>query len=194
MRTIILSDCHIGNSASDVAKLNLFLRHAECNRLILAGNIFDFCEINPAEIKRQFATTIGLIRKLSTDIRVDYITGKTDAQLLEQPMFCRGEVKTAAQARVLTPDGRMFYVCHGSVFESVIDRAATLLGLQRVAGPELLRKRAAKSCLKKGYQGVIMGHEPGEWKRDGMEVYCGSWLTDRSYVLVEGSSINIMRI
>jgi len=41
VKTVILSDVHLGTAACRIAEVNHFLKHVRCEKLILNGDIID---------------------------------------------------------------------------------------------------------------------------------------------------------
>lgn len=117
MRTVILSDCHIGSPEANVAHLNRFLLTLECDRLILAGDIFDLWDMSAEEIKRIYFPTIEKLRRMSAKMKIEYLLGNHDEGYLDNPLIPLTEIPVIKECKFSLPDGRVVGVVHGDEYD-----------------------------------------------------------------------------
>jgi UDP-2,3-diacylglucosamine pyrophosphatase LpxH len=77
MKRIIISDTHIGTKFYKSDELLLFLKNANCDEIILAGDIIDFIKI-PVFTKR----CLEIIKQVGKFKKIVYVVGNHDESLL----------------------------------------------------------------------------------------------------------------
>lgn len=120
-KTIVLSDIHLGTSASKAKEVNLFLKHNSCDRLILNGDIIDGWQLKKyGKWKKQhtrfFRRILQLIESKNTD--VIYIRGNHDDFLDTVIPFTIGNISIRREY-ILESGELRFLVIHGDVFDSI---------------------------------------------------------------------------
>lgn len=127
MKTVILSDCHIGSEEANYRDVNRFLRHLICDRLILAGDFFDLWDMSVPDIRRRFADTMSLLRQLVVGgTHVDYIMGNHDEDYLKKPVMATDLLVPMISADLELDDGRKVAVIHGHEFDPIFKKCYTL--------------------------------------------------------------------
>ena len=120
MRTVVLSDCHIGSPEANVAQLNRFLLTLECDKLMLAGDFFDLWDMSADKIRRQYAGTLDLVKKLlNKGTAIEYLLGNHDEDYLKTPVMAPDELPVVAEIKFTVPDGRRITIVHGHEFDFV---------------------------------------------------------------------------
>ena len=121
VRTIIISDVHLGTSDSKVREVNHFLRKTRCAKLILNGDIIDGWQLrrggNWTKAHTRFVRIV--LKKLEKrDIEVIYLRGNHDDVLssflpldFENLRIVEDYVHESARGRYL--------VLHGDIFDTV---------------------------------------------------------------------------
>jgi UDP-2,3-diacylglucosamine pyrophosphatase LpxH len=121
VRTVILSDVHLGTRDSKVAEVNHFLRHTRCRKLILNGDIIDGWQLrrggNWTKAHTRFVRIV--LKKLEKrDTEVVYLRGNHDDILasflplaFENLHIVEDHIHEAAHGRYL--------VLHGDIFDTV---------------------------------------------------------------------------
>jgi len=81
VRTVILSDVHLGTVDSKVAEVNHFLRHVRCERLILNGDIIDGWQLKRGgQWTKAHTHFIRIVLKMleKRDTQIVYLRGNHD--------------------------------------------------------------------------------------------------------------------
>lgn len=121
VRTVILSDVHLGTSDCKVEEVNHFLRHIRCEKLILNGDIIDGWQLSRAghwtKAHTRFVRIV--LKKLEKrDTEIVYLRGNHDDILaaflplaFERLSIVEDYIHEGVRGRYL--------VLHGDVFDSV---------------------------------------------------------------------------
>lgn len=122
LRTVWLSDVHLGSKACRVGLLLDFLRNTHCEFLYLVGDIIDleslrrtfYWPASHSEVLRM------LLKKSREGTKVIYIPGNHDDDLRAFAGVRFGNVEVARQAIHTTREGRRLLVLHGDQFDAVV--------------------------------------------------------------------------
>jgi UDP-2,3-diacylglucosamine pyrophosphatase LpxH len=117
MKTIIISDLHLGSDVCRARELEQFLDHIEkrCDRLILNGDVFD--SINFRRLKKHHWNVLSLLRKVSDKIDVIWVCGNHDgtAEIVSHLLgIC------VVDEFEFESDEKRVLVLHGHVFDKFI--------------------------------------------------------------------------
>jgi UDP-2,3-diacylglucosamine pyrophosphatase LpxH len=132
MRTVWLSDVHLGSPACRVRLLLDFLRQTRCELLYLVGDIIDL-----ESLRRNFYWPSShtevlqvLLDKSLQGTRVIYIPGNHDDELRTLAGAKFGNIEVAREAIHTTRAGRRLLVLHGDQFDAVVrgESLGVLLG------------------------------------------------------------------
>ena len=122
LRTVWLSDVHLGSRACRAALLLDFLRRTRCDVLYLVGDIIDL-----ESLRRDFywpsthTEVLQLILKKSYDgTRVIYIPGNHDDELRALAGVKLGNIEISSEAVHTTRAGKRLLVLHGDQFDAVV--------------------------------------------------------------------------
>ena len=122
LRTIWISDVHLGTRACRADLLLDFLRHHEADTLYLVGDIVDGWQLKKSWYWPQAHNDVvqKILRKARKGTRVVYITGNHDeaARLFKGMLF--GGVLFARHAIHQTLCGRKLWVTHGDQFDRAV--------------------------------------------------------------------------
>jgi len=212
--TVIVSDLHLGARNSRASELLHFFRRLRCDRLILAGDIFDnpwLRGLTPLHVE-----VLAELRQLSRECEVIWIGGNHDPS----PEFCDAVLGVELRDEyVLLAAGRHYLVCHGHAWDRAIDLPWVIVEgadaiyrcAQRIdpthrlarylkrnskwfcGAVNAVRRRAVWAARRRGLDGVIVGHShvasEHHW-RDVHFVNCGCW-TERpaGFVGVRGDQV-----
>lgn len=131
LRTVWLSDLHLGSRACRAADLLEFLRRVECETLYLLGDIVDFHALRqrlhwPAahqDVVRM------ILHKARRGTRVVYIPGNHD-EVLREFIGRFDAVEIQREASHVTADGRRLLLLHGDDLNThaQLDRFSRLVG------------------------------------------------------------------
>jgi UDP-2,3-diacylglucosamine pyrophosphatase LpxH len=139
VRTLFLSDCHLGSNGARADELARFLKQIECERLYLVGDIIDGWRLR----QRWFwpdthNTVLRRILKMShrgTD--VVYVPGNHDEAARQFCGLVFGGIRIAMDAVHETADGRRLLVTHGDKFDLVVQNSR-FLSVAGAVGYEIL--------------------------------------------------------
>lgn len=121
VRTVILSDVHLGTPDCKIAEVNHFLRHVRCRKLILNGDIIDGWRLRRSgqwtkAHTRFIRIVLKMLEKRDTD--VIYLRGNHDDVLAT---FLPLEFEGLQVVEEHVHDGvhQRYLVLHGDVFDTV---------------------------------------------------------------------------
>jgi UDP-2,3-diacylglucosamine pyrophosphatase LpxH len=122
LRTVWLSDVHLGSRACRVNVLLDFLRRARCEQLYLVGDIVDLESLRhsfywPSSHMEVLQTIMRMSRQ---GTRVVYIPGNHDDELRAFAGATLGNIEIARDAIHTTRTGRRLLVTHGDQFDAVV--------------------------------------------------------------------------
>ncbi len=128
MRSVFISDVHLGFRGCRAGFLLDFLGNVECDQLYLVGDIIDLWSLErtfywPPQHNEVVRTVLG---KARAGTRVVYVPGNHDRTFRDFDGWVLGTVEILREAVHQTADGRRLLVLHGDEFDSVI-RASPLL-------------------------------------------------------------------
>lgn len=130
MRTVVLSDCHIGSPEANVAQLNRFLLSLECDRLILAGDMFDLWDATDDDIRRTHPGTLDILRKLKAKgVKIEYLLGNHDETYLKTPVMSADDLPVVNKIEFSLDDGRKVSIIHGHEYDYVYQKHKLLYKL-----------------------------------------------------------------
>jgi UDP-2,3-diacylglucosamine pyrophosphatase LpxH len=121
VRTVILSDVHLGTPDSKVREVNHFLRHARCEKLILNGDIIDGWQLRRrgkwSKLDTRFIRIV--LKKLEKrDTEIVYLRGNHDDILASFLPLDFESLRIVEDYVHEGPRGR-YLVLHGDVFDTV---------------------------------------------------------------------------
>jgi len=121
VRTVILSDVHLGTAESKVREVNHFLRHVRCTKLILNGDIIDGWQLRRGGSWTKAHTRFVriVLKKLEKrDTQVVYLRGNHD-DILSTFLPLDFENLSVVEDHIHEgPRGR-YLVLHGDIFDTV---------------------------------------------------------------------------
>ncbi len=121
VRTVILSDVHLGTVESKAAEVNHFLRHVSCEKLILNGDIIDGWQLQRggswAKSHTRFIRIV--LKKIEKkDTQVVYLRGNHD-DILSQFLPLDFENLHIVEEHIHEGLRGRYLVLHGDVFDSI---------------------------------------------------------------------------
>jgi UDP-2,3-diacylglucosamine pyrophosphatase LpxH len=132
VRTVFLSDLHLGTPDCRTDLLLDFLRTVQMDRLYLVGDIIDLWAMRRGFRWPQAHSAVlrALLSKARHGTEVAFIPGNHDADLRE---FCGlqfGRIRLQREAEHVTARGRRLLVTHGDEFDTAVrcNRALAALG------------------------------------------------------------------
>ncbi|MBC8007763.1 MAG: UDP-2,3-diacylglucosamine diphosphatase [Prolixibacteraceae bacterium] len=121
VRSIFLSDIHLGTRACQAERLLSFLRHYESQNLYLVGDIVDFWAMSRSiHWSRQQNTVIQkFLKRARHGTRVIFVPGNHDEVLREYVGTSFGDIELVQEHVHVAADGRRYAVLHGDEFDQV---------------------------------------------------------------------------
>ncbi|MFM9884272.1 MAG: UDP-2,3-diacylglucosamine diphosphatase [Burkholderiales bacterium] len=131
VRTIWVSDVHLGTPDCKAEYLLEFLRCHECETLYLVGDIIDGWQLKKTWYWKQEHNDVlqKILRKARKGTKVIYVPGNHDELLRPFLGVALGRVSIQDSAVHVLADGRRLLVIHGDLFDGVIQHAKWLARL-----------------------------------------------------------------
>jgi UDP-2,3-diacylglucosamine pyrophosphatase LpxH len=128
VRTLFLSDIHLGTRGCQAERLLDFMRHYDADTIYLVGDIVDGWQLKTAWFWPQAHNDVvqKLLRKARKGARVLYIPGNHDEFLRDYYGTHFGGIEVLEDAIHESADGRRYLVVHGDLFDVVIRHARWL--------------------------------------------------------------------
>ena len=128
VRTVWISDLHLGTPGCQAARLLDFLRTVECETLFLVGDIIEGWQLERQWYWPQTHNDVvqKLLRKARKGTRVIFVPGNHDEFARRYVHHNFGGVDVVDDWIHETADGRRLWVVHGDLFDGVIQCARWL--------------------------------------------------------------------
>jgi len=128
VRTVWISDLHLGTPGCRAGALLDFLRSVECDTLFLVGDIIDGWQLRRTWYWPQSHNDVvqKLLRKARKGTRVIFVPGNHDEFARRYVEHNFGGIDVAEDWIHVTADGRRLWVTHGDLFDGVIQCARWL--------------------------------------------------------------------
>ena len=121
VRSIFLSDIHLGTRACQADQLLSFLRHHQAEQIYLVGDIVDFWSLSRGiywpELHNTFVQKI--LKRARHDVRVVFVPGNHDEALREYAGTDFGGIHVMRETTHVAADGRRYLVMHGDEFDQI---------------------------------------------------------------------------
>ena len=121
VRSIFLSDIHLGTRACQADRLLSFLSHYDSRYLYLVGDIVDFWAMSRSiHWSRQQNTVVQkLLKRARHGTRVIFVPGNHDEVLREYVGTSFGDIELVQETVHVAADGKRYAVLHGDEFDQV---------------------------------------------------------------------------
>jgi len=131
VRTVWISDLHLGTPGCQAGPLLDFLRTVECETLYLVGDIIDGWQLQRRWYWQQSHNDViqKVLRKARKGTKVTYVAGNHDEGIRQFIGLAFGGIEIVNESAHHTKDGRMFLVTHGDLFDAVVQGAKWLAHL-----------------------------------------------------------------
>jgi len=131
VRTLFLSDIHLGTRGCQADRLLDFLRHYEGETIYLVGDIVDGWQLKSAWYWPQLHNDVvqKLLRQARKGARLFYIPGNHDEFLRDYYGTHFGGIEVVENAVHVGINGKRYLVTHGDLFDVVIRHAPWLARL-----------------------------------------------------------------
>lgn len=151
LRSIWISDVHLGTRGSKAEFLCEFLKYHDCDTLYLVGDIIDGWQMKGKTYWPQ--AHVNVIRRVLTRAKrgtnVVYVTGNHDEFLRRYSGMSFGNVHLVDEYVHVTPKGERFWVIHGDAFDSIVCNKKWLAMLGDVAYETLLKANTVFNRMRK---------------------------------------------
>ena len=145
VRTVWISDLHLGTPGCRADALLDFLRTVQCERLYLVGDIIDGWQLRRTWYWPQAHNDVvqKLLRKVRKGTRVIFVPGNHDEFARRYAHHHFGGIEVVDEWIHTTVDGRRLWITHGDLFDGVVQCAKWLAHLgDRLYGLALQLNRA----------------------------------------------------
>ena len=128
MRTVWISDLHLGTPGCQALALLDFLREVECDTLYLVGDIIDGWQLRRSWYWPQSHNDVvqKILRKARKGTRVVFVPGNHDEFARRYLGVNFGGVEVVEDCMHTTADGRRLWVTHGDLYDGVVQCARWL--------------------------------------------------------------------
>jgi len=122
LRTIWVSDAHLGTRGCRAEALADFLKHHRCDNLFLVGDIVDGWRLKAKMYWPQAHSNVirRVLTKAKRGCRVVYVTGNHDEFLRRYSNLELGNIVLCDSAEHVTAEGRRLLVIHGDQYDAVV--------------------------------------------------------------------------
>lgn len=163
VRSIFLSDIHLGTRACQAERLLEFLRTYSAEHLFLIGDIVDFWAMSRGIHWSRAQNTViqKVLRRARHGEKVVFIPGNHDEALREYTGVSFGDIRLEREYVHETADGRRFLLIHGDDFDQVTRYHRWVAVLGDVAYNLLVHLNVGLSWLRRQFG------RPGYWSLAG---------------------------
>lgn len=150
VRTVWISDLHLGTPGCQAKALLGFLRSVECETLYLVGDIIDGWQLKRSWYWPQSHNDVvqKLLRKARKGTKVVFVPGNHDEFARRYVLHNFGGVDVVEEAIHELADGRKLWVTHGDYFDGVVQCAKWLAYLGDSAYEFTLRMNRHLNSLR----------------------------------------------
>ena len=122
VKTLFLSDIHLGTRGCQAAALLEFLKEYEAETIYLVGDIIDGWRLRSAWYWPQIHNDVvqKFLRRVRSGVRVVYVPGNHDEFLRDYIGLTFGGVEIVEEAIHRTVDGKRILILHGDKFDIVV--------------------------------------------------------------------------
>ncbi len=163
VRSIFISDVHLGTRGCQADRLVDFLREYECEYLYLIGDIVDFWAMNRSIHWPSAHNTViqKILRRARHGVNVMFIPGNHDELLREHDGVSFGGILLHNEHVHTLANGRRFLLIHGDQFDQVTRHHRWLAVLGDVGYDGLVRLNGALASVRR------LLRRPGYWSLAG---------------------------
>jgi UDP-2,3-diacylglucosamine pyrophosphatase LpxH len=121
VRSIFLSDIHLGTRGCQAERLLSFLKHHEAENIFLVGDIIDFWSMSRSVHWTPAQNTVvqKVLKRARHGVRVIFVPGNHDEALREYDGTSFGDIRILNEHVHVTADGRRILLTHGDAFDQV---------------------------------------------------------------------------
>lgn len=164
VRSIFLSDIHLGTAACQADRLLDFLRHYNCEYLFLVGDILDLWSMRRRGVRwseAQNTVVQKILKRARHDVQVVFVPGNHDEAAREHVGTLFGNIEVERDHVHVAADGRRYLLIHGDEFDKVMKHHAWVAMLGTYAYDVLVEINRWLSWLRRTLR------LPGYWSLAG---------------------------
>ena len=125
VRTLFISDVHLGSNKSQAGKLLEVLKNYEYENLVIVGDFIDLTSLKKKFYWNQDHSTViqKILRSSRKGVKVTYILGNHDFYLrglIKEENMNIGDITLCDEMYYETLKGEKIYICHGDQFDGFI--------------------------------------------------------------------------
>lgn len=141
VRTVFISDTHLGSKGARAKELSKFLKHVRCDTLYLVGDILDCWRLRSKWYWPDAHNDVvrRILKHASRGTRVVLIPGNHDDAARQFVHMAFGGVEILPQDEHVTADGRRLLITHGDQYDLIVQHSRWLSMLGSVAYEWLLK-------------------------------------------------------
>jgi len=153
VRSIFLSDIHLGTRACQADRLLEFLRSYVADNVFLLGDIVDFWSMRRsiAWTAEQNTVVQKILRRARHGERVVFIPGNHDEVLRDYLGITLGDIEVVGEYVHQLADGRRFLLLHGDEFDQITRHHRWIALLGDVMYDVLVRLNSAISFVRRRF-------------------------------------------
>lgn len=151
VRSIFISDVHLGTRACQAERLLGFLREYAADHVFMVGDIVDFWAMSRGIVWTPAQNTVvqKILRRARHGEKVFLIPGNHDEALREYVGTAFGDIQVVREVIYQGLDGRRYLVAHGDEFDQVTRYHRWVAVLGDVAYTALVRLNLVLSWLRR---------------------------------------------
>jgi len=163
VRSIFLSDIHLGTRGCQAESLLAFLRHHDSDNIFLIGDIIDFWAMNRSVhwTNQQNTFVQKLLRRARKGVKIRFIPGNHDEALREHCGINFGDIELCREYLHTAADGKRYLLVHGDEYDQVTRHHRWVAVLGDVAYNGLVRINGWLSIIRRRL------NIPGYWSLAG---------------------------
>ena len=125
IRTLFISDVHLGTKKSQSDKLLEVLKKYEFGQLVIVGDFIDLTSLKRKFYWKESHSTIiqKVLRMSRKGVKVNYILGNHDhylRELIKEGNISLGDIEISDELYYSTSTGETIYICHGDQFDGFV--------------------------------------------------------------------------
>ena len=153
VRSIFLSDIHLGTRACQADRLIEFLRSYTAQNVFLIGDIVDFWAMRRSIVWTPAQNTVvqKILRRARRGERVVFIPGNHDEALRDYLGIAFGDIEVVGEYVHQLADGRQFLLLHGDQFDQITRHHRWIAVLGDVMYDVLVRLNSTVAFIRRRF-------------------------------------------
>ena len=153
VRSIFLSDIHLGTRACQADRLIEFLRSYTAQNVFLIGDIVDFWAMRRSIVWTPAQNTVvqKILRRARRGERVVFIPGNHDEALRDYLGIAFGDIEVVGEYVHQLADGRRFLLLHGDQFDQITRHHRWIAVLGDVMYDVLVRLNSTVAFIRRRF-------------------------------------------